>query len=62
MLAEAILMDESGNWLKPAGNLWGAGWQLVDTSHGRNLTGLCDRKAVGKHDHQPVREQPWLLS
>jgi len=32
-------MDESG-WLETStGNLWVAGWQLVDTSHGRNLTG-----------------------
>jgi len=33
LAAEAILMDESGNWLETStGNLGVAGWQLVDTS------------------------------
>jgi len=42
LAAEAILMDESGNWLETStGNLGVAGWQLVDTSLRRNLTRSC---------------------
>lgn len=66
MLAqEAILMDESGNWLETStGNLWGwrdGNWWTPPLTAGI-LPGVVRSQLASwlKHDHQPVREQPWL--
>jgi len=60
LAAEAILMDESGNWLKAPATFGVAGWQLVDTSLAAGILQVVrSQLAVLKHHHQPVRE-PWL--
>lgn len=66
MLAqEAILMDERGNWLETStGNLWGCRegrWWTPPLTAGI-LPGVVRKQLASwlKHEHQPVREEPWL--
>lgn len=58
-------MDESGNWLETStGNLWGwrdGSWWTPPLTAGI-LPGVVRSQLASwlKHDHQPVREEPWL--
>lgn len=62
---EAILVDESGNWLETStGNLWGwrdGSWWTPPLAAGI-LPGVVRSQLLGwlLHNYQPVREEPWL--
>ena len=66
MLAgEAILVDETGNWLETStGNIWGwrdGNWWTPPRSAGI-LPGVVRSELINwlKREHQSVREEPWL--
>lgn len=64
---EAILVDESGNWLETStGNLWGwrdGSWWTPPVTAGI-LPGIGRSHLLDwlQHHHQPVREEPWLTT